>query len=432
MDWNRRYLLGRYLRSALWIVPFFAIVLDLILVRVLHSLDQRLGWTGAGFGISGARALLEAVVTLTLSFLVFTFGSLLVAIQVASGQLTPRIIATTLLSDRLVRYAVGLFVLSLLFAVGALGRLETQVHQLTVLVAGVLGIACIAAFLFLIDYAAKMLRPVSVVTSVGGQGLAVIESVYPIETTDRQERRQSDDLGPAERIVPHVGASQIVVAVHVAGLLAMARAADGVIEFIPSVGDFVAKDEPLFALYGHAAVIDDRRLHAQVAFGPERTMDQDPTFAFRILIDIALKALSPAINDPTTAVLALDEIHRLLRTVGQRRLRTDEMSDEAGGLRVILRTPNWDDFVHMAFSEIRHCGRNSLQVVRRMRAMIENLMQTLPKHRYPALREQLGLLDRDVQAQFPYAEDLALARTPDSQGLGGPQFWRRGTQERST
>jgi uncharacterized membrane protein len=149
-------------------------------------------------------------------------------------------------------------------------------------------------------------------------------------------------------------------------------------------------------------------------------MDQDPTFAFRILVDVALKALSPAINDPTTAVLALDQIHRLLRMVGKRHLRTDEISDETEQLRVILRTPNWEDFVHLAFTEIRHCGGSSLQVVRRMRAMIENLTETLPVHRHAALREQLDLLDRGVQAQFVFPEDLALARVPDPQGLGGP------------
>ena len=82
---------------------------------------------------------------------------------------------------------------------------------------------------------------------------------------------------------------------------------------IPSVGDFVGKDEPLFALYGGAAAIDDDKLRDAVLFGAERTMEQDPAFSFRIVVDIALKALSPAINDPTTAVLAIDQLHRLLR-----------------------------------------------------------------------------------------------------------------------
>ena len=97
-------------------------------------------------------------------------------------------------------------------------------------------------------------------------------------------------------------------------------------------------------------------LRSAVAFGSERTWEQDPTFAFRIVIDIALKALSPAIDDPTTAVLAIDQLHRLLRLVGMRHLRNDEILDKSGQLKVIVRTPNWDDFVNLVFSEIRGCG----------------------------------------------------------------------------
>ena len=148
-------------------------------------------------------------------------------------------------------------------------------------------------------------------------------------------------------------------------------------------------------------------------------MDQDPTFAFRIVVDVGLKALSPAINDPTTAVLAMDQLHRMLRTVGKRHLRTDELLGQSGQLCLIFRTPNWDDFVYLAFSEIRNCGSNNLQIVRRMRAMIENLLQTLPPNRHEALVRQLSLLDREVERVFTYPEELALARVADAQGLGG-------------
>ncbi len=201
--------------------------------------------------------------------------------------------------------------------------------------------------------------------------------------------------------------------------MAEAENSGGIIEFVPEVGDFVAVDEPLFNLYGGAQSIDGDTLRALVAFGSERTIDQDPTFAFRIVVDIALKALSPAINDPTTAVLAIDQLHRMLRMVGKRHLRTDEILDRSGQLRVIFPTPNWEDFVHLAFSEIRACGSNDLQIVRRLRAMIENLVQTLPAHRHTALLGELDLLDREIARHFVYPEDLALAHIADAQGLGG-------------
>jgi uncharacterized membrane protein len=198
-----------------------------------------------------------------------------------------------------------------------------------------------------------------------------------------------------------------------------AEKAVGAIELVPQVGDFVALDEPLFNLYDGARAVDDEALRTAIAFGSERTMEQDPTFAFRIVVDIALKALSPAINDPTTAVLAIDQLHRMLRSVGKRNLRTDEILDASGRLRVIFRTPNWDDFVHLSFSEIRACGANNLQIVRRLRAMIENLKETLPSHRQDELQHQVSLLDREAKRLFRYPEELALAMVADSQGLGG-------------
>ena len=404
----------------MWLVPFVAIPIELFVARLLHRLDAWVGWSLLDFTVAGARGLLEAFVTATLSFVVFTFGSMLVAIQVASAQMTPRIIATTLLRDDVVKYTVGLFIFTLMFALSAQNRMDKEVHQLVMLTAVLLGILSFAAFFYLIDYASRLLRPISVLAHVGSDGLAVIESVYPDPSLDPDmgdgERLA---LGPADRVLHHQGTSAIVLAANLKQLVAEAGRSNGIIEFVPQVGDFVAVDEPLFNLYGGAHSMNENTLRTLVAFGSERTMDQDPTFAFRIVVDIALKALSPAINDPTTGVLAIDQLHRMLRMVGKRHLRTDEILDDSGQLRVIFRTPNWEDFVHLAFSEIRSCGSNNLQIARRSRAMIENLLQTLPAHRHAALLQELGLLDREIEKNFSYPEDLALAHVPDAQGLGG-------------
>ena len=171
LTWGRIYRATSYLKSALWTVPIVAIALDLLLAPMLRALDSWLRWRLTGLEPAGATSLYQTVITLTLSFLVFTFGSLLVAIQVAGGQLTPRIIATTLLRDNVVRYSVGLFVFTLVFAVTALNRQEATVDELVALLTGILGVACIADFLFLIDYTARLLRPVSVLTRVGDEGV---------------------------------------------------------------------------------------------------------------------------------------------------------------------------------------------------------------------------------------------------------------------
>jgi uncharacterized membrane protein len=420
MDWKRGNQVSSYLRSSLWIVPIGAVIFEQIFALPVRMLDARFAWSWLGLGVEGARALGNAVVNLTLSFTVFTFGSLLIAIQVASGQYTPRIIATTLLCNNVVRYTIGLFVFSFVFAIQTLNRTENTVPQLLVFLTGLLGFACLAAFLFLIDYAARLLRPVSLVRNVGEAGLKVIESVYP-ENIDRTGNKSLPKvtLTAPKRTILQQGSSAIVLAVNTPRLLTEAIKTKGVVELVPQVGDFVGVGEPLFLLHGDAASIADQTLEECVIFGSERTLEQDPLFAFRILVDIASKALSPAINDPTTAVLAIDQLHRLLRRAGRRDLRTDYLLDPSSEVRVVLRTPNWEDFVELAFTEIRFYGAANIQIPRRVRAMILNLANTLPPERHPALRQQLDLLDRMLEKFYVLPEDLALARVPDTQGLGG-------------
>jgi uncharacterized membrane protein len=421
LTWSRLYRVTSYARSALWIVPFVAMIAVLVTVPMLRVLDAWLQWDLVGLDVEGAKSLFQTVITLTLSFLVFTFGSLLVAIQIAGGQLTPRVIATTLLRDNVVRYSVGLFVFALMFSVMALNRMQDHVHELVTLLTGLLGVATIVVFLFLIDYAARLLRPVTILARVSQEGLGVIETVYPDpvgEGGDDATRPASLPESP-RRLVAHVGLSEIVLAVDLDAVMREARRTRGVVEFVPQVGDFLAADEPLFVLYGGATAIDDAKLRASVAFGSERTMEQDPLFAFRILVDIALKALSPAINDPTTGVLAIDQVHRLLRSVGRRRLRGEVLADGLGNTSVIYRTPNWEDFVHISCTEIRHCGANNVQIARRLRALLDNLILTLPRHRHRVLEEERDRLDAALKAAYPIPSDLALASVPDSQGLGG-------------
>ncbi len=138
-----------------------------------------------------------------------------------------------------------------------------------------------------------------------------------------------------------------------------------------------------------------------------------------MIVDVAVKALSQAINDPTTAVLALDQIHRLLRIVGGRHLHDDTVYDDQRALGVILPSPNWDDFVDLAFSEIRLYGASNFQVTRRLYAIIEDLMNVRPETRQAALHRQLQVLNDTLERLHLLPVDLTLARHSDRQGLGG-------------
>src|SRR4051794_20489492 len=156
----------------------------------------------------------------------------------------------------------------------------------------------LAAFLFLIDYTARLLRPISIVWRIGEEGIRVVESVYPDTIHVPKVRHERAVPTAVGRIIEHRGTSGIVLAANLGALSGLAQRANGIIEFVPRVGDFVAVGDPLFRLCGDAARIDDGRLRAQVAFGPERTLEQDSTFALRVIVDIGIKALSAS---PTPA-----------------------------------------------------------------------------------------------------------------------------------
>jgi len=422
MIWNQWYAIRSHVRSSLWAVPLLALLLEQATIHLVMALEHQIDWMVPAWpwAAVGTQIALQTIITLVLSFLVFTFGSMLVAIQVASGQLTPRIIATTLLRDNVIRFSVGQFVFTLLFAIGAVARIDQKIPHALAWVSAILGLASIVTFLFLIDYAARLLRPVSIVWRVGELGIEVIDSVYPKQISETETASAPcPRLGVPDLIVAHQGKSAVILAVNLDGLVAEAKRINCVVEFVPSIGDFVAVGEPLFMVRGNSGSIDERGLCKAVAFGPERTIEQDSTFAFRVIVDIAIKALSKAINDPTTAVLAIDQLHRLLRVVGQRHLHDQKIADDTGQLRVIFRTPNWDDFVQLSFREIRLYGAENFQIARRLRAMIDNLMQVLPERRRPALAQELMLLDRAIDVCYPFPEDRVVARIPDLQGLGG-------------
>jgi uncharacterized membrane protein len=218
--------------------------------------------------------------------------------------------------------------------------------------------------------------------------------------------------------VANAGAPGILVAFDVDGLVAEARRGDATVILVPAPGDFVRSGAPLFHLFESGVPLDERRLRGSLALGQERTMRQDPAFAFRILVDVAVKALSPALNDPTSAVMAIDQLHELLSYLGSRRLDVGRYRDAAGRLRLRVEMPTWGDYVSLAIDEIRHFGEDQLQIVRRLRALLEDLRRSVPPGRRELIDGELTLLAQSVRRGFADPDDRARASQADAQGLG--------------
>jgi uncharacterized membrane protein len=423
MRWLTSHRLRAYLRGSAWTAPTTAIPVALLVAPLVRALDARTGWVLLGYGPAEAIALLGAIIPAALTMVVLILSMLLLAVQLASSQFSPRLIGG-LLARRPVKVCLFIMVFTYVYSAAVLGRVGERVPQLPVVVAIVLTMVSVAAGLFLIDYLGKELRPVRMLARTADVGRAVIEYVYPTFDTGEGGATSAGrrlPLGEPPETVARVGRSGVLMAIDFRGLATVARQAECVIEVIPQVGDFVARGEPMFRIYPRAAKVPAARLAGVASIGDERTYEQDPAFAFRVLVDVAAKALSPAINDPTTAVLAIDQVHHLLRQVGRRRLDTGEVRDPDGSLRVLYRTPDWDDFVLLAVTEIRHYGSGSIQVARRLRAMLEHLIATVPPARAGVLRTELRLLQINVERSFAEPEDRANAGCGDFQGMGGSQ-----------
>jgi uncharacterized membrane protein len=164
--------------------------------------------------------------------------------------------------------------------------------------------------------------------------------------------------------------------------------------------------------------VDERELRDSVALEVERTMEQDPAFGLRIIVDIASKALSPAINDPTTGVLAIDQLHHLLSLVSRRQLDTGVVRDATGEVRLVYRTPDWEDFVTLAATELRIYGATNPQVTRRLRAMYDQLLRVVPTERAEALRHEVAMLEATLESAWASPLDRAIAGASDLQGFG--------------
>ena len=184
MTWLHRYKIQLYLRNSLWIFPVLSMVAALGLVRLLHGVEERMGWQ-ANITPETARAVMGTMAASMFTFVVFVSSALLVAVQLASAQLTPRVIAFVF-RDPVTRWSLTLFVFTFTFCLATLIRIDTSVPLLTSHVAAYGSVVSLAVFLYLIDHVGHALRPSGALRSVARLGREVIEQVYPRRLVQRQ------------------------------------------------------------------------------------------------------------------------------------------------------------------------------------------------------------------------------------------------------
>jgi uncharacterized membrane protein len=296
------------------------------------------------------------------------------------------------------------------------GSEDLAVPGLSLTVAFLLVVSSIFGFVFLVHHVSQSVRAVSIMEAVAAETRASIRANYPLDAVDPLAGAPVPTGPPTQVLALERGPGDLL-GIDEDDLVAVAHRHGCVLELRPTVGDYLPSNMPIFNVYGGDGSVTVHEVLPHVGIGPERTLFQDTAFGFRQLVDIAEKALSPAVNDPTTAVQCIDRLHDLLRRLVVRPLPSGRHGDADGVLRLVVPHPSWDDYVHLAFDEIRHFGIGSLQIPRRLRAALLDLKSAAPPERQPVLDRQLAALEEAVIREYPVAEERVMASGADAQGL---------------
>jgi uncharacterized membrane protein len=424
MSWGIAFRVRQQLKGSLWVIPFLAAVLGPVLAQLTVLLDRSIqlpeAWQYSASTATGVLSVLVGAMVGLIGFVV-TIGVLVV--QMATGTLSPRFMRLWY-RDLLQKIVLAMFAGTLTFSFSLLRHVEeTAVPNIGVTVAGLLVAASLLLLLLYLDRFTHSLRPVAVAALVADAGRRVIETMplRPPPVVGTADRNPSGMRAAGPPLVMRAARSGAIQAIDARGLLALARRHDCLLVLLHSVGDFVPAGASLVEVFGPAPSTAERRLRRMFALGRERTIDQDPAFALRILVDIAIRALSPAVNDPTTAVQVLDYIEDLLLVIGRRDLGgRARLRDADGHSRVIVPVRRWEQYLELGVTEIREYGATSVQVSRRLRAALEELYAEVPPRHRAAVEDELCKLERSVAEHFEADPERSLALTADRQGLGGP------------
>ena len=400
-----------------------AIIAGAVLPRIEHRLLPDLV---SPVSVSAAMAIYSSIASGMIALTGIVFSLTFVMVQFSATAYSPRLVLW-FSRDPLLAHAFGTFTATFLYAIAALAWLDragapARVPLISALTVVALLVASIAMFVGLINSIAK-LQISRTLAFTGDEGRRVIDAIYPAWSSGAPLQPAAPAGTPGQVVVRH-GPPAAVTAVDVRRLVELASAADAVVEILVAAGDTVTESTPLARVHGARGPIDERRLLRTIGLGVERTFEQDPKYAIRLLVDIAIRALSPAVNDPTTAVQALDQIGDLLLRLGRRRFEIGAACDRSGAVRVLMPYPCWEDLLRLAFGEIASYGAASLQVMRRMHALVADLTSSVPLERRGALARWHVRLRQSVFANLVDQEQRAAALVEDPQGLGIP---RRGS-----
>jgi uncharacterized membrane protein len=424
MTWATRFRIREYLRESLWVLPSLGAVVGLLGAAVLISIDSHVtvpsGWA---YSPSTASTVLSAIVGAVAALTGFVVTVTVLVVQMASGTFSARSMRLWY-RDPVLKGVLTLLVGTLAYSFALLRRIGDRfVPDLGVTLAGMLLIVGLVVFVVFLNRFVHRLRPVAVAALVAkGIRRSLDDDIASMRDVGSIFGGPLEGMAEPASLTVRSTRPGAVQAVNLRGVATWAGQHGCLVVMLHAVGEFIETGDRLFEVYGDPGPADDAEpaLRGLVALGLERTIEQDPAFALRVMVDVASKALSPAINDPTTAVQVLDYLGDSLRVIGQADRSAPSWHPGAAKRGVVVPVRRWEDFLALGVTEIREFGSTSIQVLRRMRAVLEDLLQDVRPEDRPAVEAEIVRLDATVTAGFSGSVDRDRAGIPDRQGLGGP------------
>jgi uncharacterized membrane protein len=416
-----RWRLLIHLRSSLWFVPVLCVLAGACISTGTIALDRAFDYKAIPRSFVGgpdaATAILSTVAASMVSLTTLVLLITMVVVQLAMGQFSPRIVQR-ILRDKPSQLAIGLFVATFVHSILAVREVTNngdgtgRVPGIAVAAAFVLVVVSIAVLVIYVQHIGQALRVSALIELVGKDTRELLDRVYP-------EKGEAPPDEPGEPRVVRAAKSGVVAGIGYEELVEEAVRADCLLELIPALGEFVPADAPLFRVHGQPTGLDEDRLKEALVIKLERTLDQDVAYGIRLLVDIAERSLADSpLQDPTTAVQAIDRLHDILRQLVRRPFPDGRYRDEAGRIRLIVRSMSWDAYVVLAYEEIRLAGAASPPVTRRLKAALMDLRSIAPPERGAAIDHQLELLAAAAERAFDDERDVHVALARDAAGIG--------------
>ncbi|WP_432752442.1 DUF2254 domain-containing protein [Streptomyces sp. JL2001] len=419
--------LREHLRDTFWFAPVAAMAGVFVLWVVADELDRALVEYLQGEQAyddvadlikiaEDAKTIVTTISSAMMTFIGVVFSISLVALQMASGQLSPRVVPMFIRS-RITKATFSVFLATFLLSLLVLAAYEGETDPRRVaavpLVQSILTLLMLGLSLLLfvayVNTTLRLMRVGHVVDLITSEAFRVLAKQPRYEGV-------AEDLGPATGFLTHRGRAGVLRDVNVALLVRAARRHGVVLRLIPRIGDFVLPGTRILAVHGGGQV--PRLLSSAVSVGIERSFYQDLSFGLRQLSDIALRALSSSVNDPTTAVQCLDRTTQFLAALADRPLGTVRHRDRKGAVRLVQDVPGWTDLVDLGFAEVRACAEGNPQVIRRLLAGLDDLLSLVPAERRQPLLRHRTLLVQLVERTIPEPADRDFALKADRQGIG--------------